>query len=74
MFVVYFFENKNLLLTQLLQRVPSVGEDLKIKGRKGKVSSVTSVDEQKFQVQIVLEVVNKNKLAAVVDNSKKKKR
>ncbi|MED1471226.1 hypothetical protein [Bacillus salipaludis] len=74
MFVVYFFENKNLLLTQLLQRVPSVGEDLKIKGRKGKVSSVTSVDEQKFQVQIVLEAVNKNKLAAVVDNSKKKKR
>ncbi|MDQ6595845.1 hypothetical protein E2K98_18025 [Bacillus salipaludis] len=74
MFVVYFFENKNLLLTQLLQRVPSVGEDLKIKGRKGKVSSVTSVDEQKFQVQIVLETVNKNKLAAVVDNSKKKKR
>ncbi|MDR6999916.1 hypothetical protein [Neobacillus niacini] len=74
MFVVYFFENKNLLLTQLLQRVPSVGENLKIKGRKGKVSSVTNVDEQKFQVQIVLETVNKNKLAAVVDNSKKKKR
>jgi hypothetical protein len=74
MFVVYFLENKNLLLTQLLQRVPSVGEDLKIKGRKGKVSSVTSVDEQKFQVQIVLEAVNKNKLAAAVDNSKKKKR
>ncbi|MBI0578732.1 hypothetical protein IEC97_15315 [Neobacillus cucumis] len=74
MFVVYFFDNKNLLLTQLLQRVPSVGEDLKIKGRKGKVSSVTSVDEQKFQVQIVLEAVNKNKQAAAVDNSKKKKR
>lgn len=74
MFVVYFFENKNLLLTQLLQRVPSVGENLKIKGRKGKVSSVTNVDEQKFQVQIVLETVNKNKLAAAVDNSKKKKR
>ncbi|MGG1396766.1 hypothetical protein ABE288_02765 [Bacillus salipaludis] len=74
MFVVYFLENKNLLLTQLLQRVPSVGEDLKIKGRKGKVSSVTSVDEQKFQVQIILEAVNKNKLAAAVDNSKKKKR
>ncbi|MED3561330.1 hypothetical protein [Bacillus xiapuensis] len=74
MFVVYFFENKNLLLTQLLRRVPSVGEDLKIKGRKGKVSSVTNVEEQKFHVQIVLETVKKATLVSAADNSKKKKR
>ncbi|OIK09284.1 hypothetical protein BIV60_24405 [Bacillus sp. MUM 116] len=74
MFVVYFFENKNLLLTQLLRHVPSVGEDLKIKGRKGKVSSVTNVEEQKFHVQIVLETVKKTTLVSAADNSKKKKR
>lgn len=72
MFAVHFFENKNQLLTQLLRRVPSVGEDLTIKGRKGKVSSVTSIDEKNIHVQIILETVKSNKL--IVDNSKKKKR
>ncbi|MFJ7726981.1 hypothetical protein ACIQXV_12535 [Neobacillus sp. NPDC097160] len=72
MFAVHFFENKNLLLTQLLNRVPSVGEDLKIKGRKGKVSSVNSIDEKNIHVQIILETVKKNNLMA--DKSKLKKR
>jgi hypothetical protein len=71
MFAVHFFENKNLLLSQLLKRVPSVGEDLKIKGRKGKVSSVNTIDEKNIHVQVIIEKVNKNKL--IVDNSKKKK-
>ncbi|MEH7544216.1 hypothetical protein FB550_101243 [Neobacillus bataviensis] len=73
MFAVHFFENKNLLLSQLLQRVPDVGEELKIKGRKGKVSSVTNVEENKFHVQVVIEKVTKSK-TAVVDQSKKRKR
>ncbi|WML48371.1 hypothetical protein RCG23_24550 [Neobacillus sp. PS3-34] len=72
MFVVYFLENKNILLSQLRKSVPSVGEELKIKGRKGKVSSVTSIDDRNIHVQVVLETVNKNTL--IVDNSKKKKR
>jgi hypothetical protein len=73
MFVVYFFENKNLLLSQLLKTVPSVGEDLTIKGRKGKVTSVNSFDENKIHVQVIIETVNKNK-QLIVDNSKKKKK
>jgi hypothetical protein len=72
MFVVYFFDNKNLLLSQLRKQAPSVGEDLTIKGRKGKVSSVNRVDEKNIHVQVALEVVSKNKL--LVDNSKKKKK
>jgi hypothetical protein len=72
MFVVYFFENKNLILSQLLKNIPSVGEDLRIKGRKGKVTSVSQIDQQSVHVQVQLEAVNKNKL--VIDNSKKKKR
>ncbi|ULT59242.1 hypothetical protein L1999_12235 [Neobacillus drentensis] len=73
MFAVHFFENKNLLLSQLLQRVPSVGEELKIKGKKGTISSVTNVEENKYHVQVVLEKVTKGK-NAVADLSKKKKR
>ena len=73
MFAVHYFENKNLLLSQLLQRVPSVGEELKIKGRKAKISSVTNVEGIKFHVQVELEKVSKGK-TAVIDNSKKRKR
>ncbi|WP_299089933.1 hypothetical protein [uncultured Metabacillus sp.] len=72
MFAVYFFENKNLLLSQLLRRVPTDGEELKIKGRKGKVVNVTQIDENKFFVQLQLEIVNKNKLS--LEQVKKKKR
>lgn len=72
MFIVYFFENKNVLLSQLLKHVPSVGEDLRIKGRKGKVSSVNSIDEKTIHVQVILENLKENK--SMVDNSKKKKR
>ncbi|MEH7121722.1 hypothetical protein V7122_12645 [Bacillus sp. JJ1532] len=72
MFAVHFFENKNKLLCQLLKRVPTEGEELHIKGRKGKIVSVKNVDEKNINVQIILETVKKNK--PVVDNSKKKKR
>jgi hypothetical protein len=71
MFVVHFYENKNQLLNQLLKRVPSVGDDIKIKGRKGTVSSVNTFDEKNIRVQVILEKVNKNKL--IDDDSKKKK-
>ncbi|PFP25885.1 hypothetical protein COJ96_19200 [Bacillus sp. AFS073361] len=72
MYAVHFIDNNNVLLTQLLQRVPTEGEELKIKGRKATVSSVKNVDELHVHVQVTLEVVKKSKF--VVDNSKKKKR
>jgi ferredoxin-fold anticodon binding domain-containing protein len=72
MFIVYYFEGRNILLNQLRKNVPKDGEDIKIKGRKGKVSSVQQIDENKVHVQVTLESVNKN--IVVLDNSKKKKR
>ena len=69
---VIFYENKHLLLSQLLNTVPSVGEDVKIKGRKGKITSVNSIDEKKIHIQVAFEKIDKSKV--VVDNSKKKKR
>ncbi|WP_442600181.1 hypothetical protein [Neobacillus sp. D3-1R] len=72
MFVVSFYENKNVLLSQLRKSVPAVGDDLTIKGRKGKVSSVDTIDEKNVHVQVTLEKVLKNKLAA--EDPKKKKR
>jgi hypothetical protein len=72
MFAVHFIEKDNVLLTQLLNNVPTEGEELRIKGRKAKVFSVKNVDELNILVHVTLEVVNKSKF--VVDNTKKKKR
>lgn len=72
--VIHFLENKNVLLSQLLTNVPAVGDEVVVKGRKGKVTSVTNVDENQFQVQLFFEKVAVKKGKAVVDNSKKKKR
>jgi hypothetical protein len=72
MFVVHFFENRMELLNQLRQQVPSVGEDLKIKGRKGKVVSVSAVDEKTYHVELTLE--SKTKTVLATDLGKKKKR
>jgi hypothetical protein len=72
MFAVHFIEKDNVLLTQLLNHVPTEGEELRIKGRKAKVYSVKNVDELNIHVHVTLEVVNKSKF--VVDNTKKKKR
>jgi hypothetical protein len=74
MFVVHFLDNKNELLNQLLRNVPSVGDDVVIKGKKGKVSSVIPIDEKHIQVQLFFEKVKVNKGKGIIDNSKKKKR
>jgi hypothetical protein len=71
MFVVHFFENRNALLTQLLKQAPSVGEDLKIKGRKAKVTAVNTIDEKNIHVHVTLESLKKNQPA--VDPKKKKR-
>jgi hypothetical protein len=72
MFVVHFYDHKNEVLNQLLQRVPEVGENLKLKGRKGKVASVMAVDEKTYHVQVTLEA--KIKPGAAADPDKKKKK
>ncbi len=72
MFVVYFFENRNLLLSQLRNTTPSEGEAITIKGRKGKIESVTALNDGKVHVQVILDAVLKGKNTA--DLAKKKKR
>ncbi|WP_423410562.1 hypothetical protein AABM38_11805 [Heyndrickxia sp. MSNUG] len=72
MFAVHFFENKNQLLTQLLKTIPTEGQDLKIKGRKAKVTSVTTVDEKNIHVQVALEAIVKTKQPLDLANKKKR--
>ncbi|MCI4619685.1 hypothetical protein Q8G31_26135 [Priestia megaterium] len=72
MVAVHFFENRKLLLSQLRENVPSTGDDLKIKGRKGTVVLVNDIDEKNVHVEVALEKVVKKNLA--LDNAKKKRR
>ncbi len=72
MFVVHFYDHKTELLNQLLRRVPSVGDSLKIKGRKGKVESVTEIDEKTYHVHVTLEAKAKPGTAPEPANKKKR--
>lgn len=72
MYTVYYLEGKNILLNQLRKNIPGEGQDVKIKGRKGKVTSVQTLEDNKVLVHVTLETVNKNK-AVLVDPKKKKR-
>jgi hypothetical protein len=72
MVVIHFFENKSLVLSQLLRHIPSVNENIKIKGRKGKILSVKKIEENLFHVHVNFEQVNKNQ--QIIKDIKKKKR
>jgi len=72
MVVIQFFENKSLVLSQLLKNIPSVDDDIKIKGRKGKIISVTEIHEGLYHIQILFEKVVK-KQPALIDNKRKRK-
>lgn len=71
MFAVYFYDKKDVVLVQCRSQVPTEGEALTVKGRKGKVSRVEETD-QKFHVYLELEPERKNNVA--LDPAKKKKR
>lgn len=72
MVAIHFFENNTLVLSQLLNSIPSVDEDIKIKGRKGKVLGVKQIQENIFHVHVMFEQVVKNQ--PISKDTKKKKR
>ncbi|MER2113482.1 MAG: hypothetical protein ABS960_12395 [Solibacillus isronensis] len=72
LFAVHYLENNTPVLSQCLERIPEVDEDLKIKGRKGKVVNIVQIEESKYHVHVVLEKVNKKQ--ALLKDDKKKRR
>ncbi|MBS4173026.1 hypothetical protein [Bacillus sp. FJAT-49736] len=72
MVVVHFIENNSVVLSQLRDNIPVVDENIKIKGRKGKVVSVKEDENKQVQVHVILEQVVKNQPQAL-DNKKKKR-
>ncbi|KAB7671239.1 hypothetical protein [Bacillus sp. B1-b2] len=72
MVIVHYIENSVVLLTQLKKEVPVVDQEIKIKGKKGKVTHVVEPKENTFQVYVQLEKLVKTN-AIAVDNKKKRK-
>ena len=72
LFAVHYLENNTPVLSQCLERIPDVDEDLKIKGRKGKVVNVVQIEESKYHVHVVLEKVIKKQ--DLLKGDKKKRR
>jgi hypothetical protein len=72
MAVIHFFENSVCILSQLVKTIPAVNDNIKIKGRKGKVLNVIEKDANNFYVYVELDPLLAKK--ALVNDPKKKKR
>lgn len=72
LYAIHYFENKTAVLSQCLRRIPEVNENLKIKGRKGKVVNVIQIEDNKYNVYVELENINKKN--PILINEKKKRR
>jgi len=59
MFVTHFYEGKTSVLSQLLVNLPTVEENIKIKGRKAKIIGVNQINNNNYQVRVVFEIIPK---------------
>lgn len=59
MYVTHFYENKTSVLSQLLVSLPTVKDDIKIKGRKAKIVQITQIDDYNYHVSIIFEKIPK---------------
>ncbi len=71
MFVTHFYENKTSVLSQLLVNLPTIEENIKIKGRKAQVVQIVQKDNNNYQVSIIFEKVPKKQ--PLKEISKKKR-
>lgn len=71
MVFIHFFESGTNVLTQYVKTVPAVDDDIKIKGRKGKVVRVDQINDRVIHVYLLFDPVVKKSL--LVDNKKKKR-
>ncbi|PGS56544.1 hypothetical protein [Bacillus sp. AFS041924] len=72
MIVVHYIEKNVELLNQLLKNVPSEGDAIFIKGRKGKVLSVNQINDKHVNVLVELEVIKKVQILAKDDKKRRR--
>lgn len=65
MYSIHFYEGKTYVLNQALRNIPSIDEDVRIKGRKAKVLNMEEIKENVYYVYIEFEkIVVKSKTAS----------
>ncbi|MCM3712042.1 hypothetical protein [Sporosarcina luteola] len=74
MYAIHFYENKNYVLNQVLRNIPSIDDNVTLKGRKGKVMSVEEIRENVYYVFVEFEIVVDKKKLAAEELAKKKRR
>ena len=72
MFAVHFYEKNILFISKLLNEVPALGSEIKLKGHKGKITQVTEVEVNKYHVHVELETIKKVALVSAIDKKKRK--
>ncbi|MEY9979020.1 hypothetical protein [Lysinibacillus sp. RC79] len=71
MFVTHFYENKTSVLSQLLVSLPTVEENIKIKGRKAKIVQIVQIDDSNYHVSIIFEKVPKKQPVKEIGKKKR---
>lgn len=72
MIVVHYFEKNTELLNQLHNSIPSEGDNVVIKGRKGKIIGIRQINDKHVHVHVELEVIKKTQ--QILNDPKKKRR
>lgn len=73
MYSIHFYEGKTYVLNKASRIIPSVNENVRIKGRNGIVMNVQEMGENRYFVFVEFKkIVDKSKLATI-DMKKKKK-
>ncbi|MBO0589256.1 hypothetical protein [Sporosarcina sp. E16_8] len=72
MYSIHFYEGKTYLLNKASRIIPSVNENVRIKGRNGKVNNVQEMGENRYFVLVEFEKIVDKSIPAM-NNLKKKK-
>ncbi|WP_042355710.1 hypothetical protein [Bacillus rubiinfantis] len=60
MITIHYFENKTVVLSQLVRNIPAVNDAVKIKGRKGKIDAVEKIGENTVHAYVTFEKLRKS--------------
>ena len=72
MYSIHFYESKTYVLNKASRIIPSVNENVRIKGRNGKVTNVQEMGENRYFVFVEFEKIVDKSIPAM-NNLKKKK-
>lgn len=63
MIVAHFLEGRTVVLSQLRDGLPHVGDQIKVKGRKGKVLNVLQTESNLAHIEVEFEKVVKQSVS-----------